>query len=109
MYVGLVHIKSDDECPTSSRWYGAEVWRKESRIRCPPPNMTMVQNDERPRSLVVRSRLRGQMAPGPKPDSTEESPWKLVWSTLNPPGPNVLPLVWRGSLEGGKPNQVSSS
>ncbi|GBN38379.1 hypothetical protein AVEN_177904-1 [Araneus ventricosus] len=37
--------------------------------------------------------------PGLNPDSIEEPPCKRVWCTLNPPGPNVLPLVWCGNLE----------
>ncbi|GBN90589.1 hypothetical protein AVEN_180277-1 [Araneus ventricosus] len=51
--------------------------------------------------LVVRSRPRGERIPGSKPDSTEEPQCKRVWLKLNPSGPNVLPLVWCGSLERG--------
>ncbi|GBN36102.1 hypothetical protein AVEN_152058-1 [Araneus ventricosus] len=53
------------------------------------------------RVLVVRSGHRGQRIPGAKPDWTKEPPCKRVWCTLNPSGPNVLPLVWCGSLESG--------
>ncbi|GBL78005.1 hypothetical protein AVEN_143322-1 [Araneus ventricosus] len=50
--------------------------------------------------LVVRSRLRGGRIPGSKPDSTENTSCigpvarKIIYR-----GPNVLPLVWPGSLE----------
>ncbi|GBM98861.1 hypothetical protein AVEN_44867-1 [Araneus ventricosus] len=50
---------------------------------------------------MVRSRPRGARVPGSKPDSIEEPPCKRVWCTLNPTRPNVLPLVWYGSLERG--------
>ncbi|GBO04771.1 hypothetical protein AVEN_138629-1 [Araneus ventricosus] len=49
--------------------------------------------------LVVRSRLQGQRVPGSKPDSIQELPCKRVWCTINPSGPNVLPLVRRERLE----------
>ncbi|GBM00994.1 hypothetical protein AVEN_55507-1 [Araneus ventricosus] len=58
--------------------------------------------------LVVRSRPRGRRVPCSKPDSTKEPSRKRVWCTLNPSGPNPLPPVWCGSLEG-VPAQVSSS
>ncbi|GBM01976.1 hypothetical protein AVEN_269576-1 [Araneus ventricosus] len=51
--------------------------------------------------LVVRSQPLDRRVPGLKPNSTEEPPCKRVWYTLNPWGPNVLPLVWCGSLESG--------
>ncbi|GBM08305.1 hypothetical protein AVEN_88498-1 [Araneus ventricosus] len=49
--------------------------------------------------LVVRSRLRGQMVPGSKPDSLQELPCKRVWCTVSPLEPDVLPLVRRERLE----------
>ncbi|GBM39238.1 hypothetical protein AVEN_43640-1 [Araneus ventricosus] len=42
---------------------------------------------------------RVQRVPGSKPDSTKEPPCKWVWCTSNPSEPNVLPLVWCGSVE----------
>ncbi|GBL85322.1 hypothetical protein AVEN_222777-1 [Araneus ventricosus] len=36
---------------------------------------------------------RGRRVPGSKPDYTEEPPCKRVWSTLNPSGTNLLPLI----------------
>ncbi|GBN21434.1 hypothetical protein AVEN_138787-1, partial [Araneus ventricosus] len=30
MYVGMVHVRLDAGSQTSSRWYGAEVWRWEA-------------------------------------------------------------------------------
>ncbi|GBL90533.1 hypothetical protein AVEN_179452-1 [Araneus ventricosus] len=53
--------------------------------------------------LVVRSRPRGWRVPGLKPDSTEELPCKRAWCT-----PNLLQLVWCGSLEREEPAQVLS-
>ncbi|GBN59524.1 hypothetical protein AVEN_48457-1 [Araneus ventricosus] len=48
---------------------------------------------------VLCHRLQGQTAS--KRDSIEEPPCDRVWSTLNPSGPNVLPLGWCRSLERG--------
>ncbi|GBN69985.1 hypothetical protein AVEN_81805-1, partial [Araneus ventricosus] len=50
---------------------------------------------------MVRSRPRGRWVPCSKPDSTEEQLCKRACCTLNPSRPNVLPLVWCGSLEKG--------
>ncbi|GBN05912.1 Voltage-dependent calcium channel type A subunit alpha-1 [Araneus ventricosus] len=47
------------------------------------------------------SRLRDRRVPCSKPDSAEELPCKQAWCMLNPLGPNVLALVWCGSLERG--------
>ncbi|GBM71090.1 hypothetical protein AVEN_146305-1 [Araneus ventricosus] len=90
-----VQAKSDVS-QTSSRWCGAEVWRRECRFRCRPHHLTAVQARG---GLVIRSRPRDRRVPGLKPDSTEEPPCKWVWCTLNPSAPHVLPLVWCESLE----------
>ncbi|GBN29884.1 hypothetical protein AVEN_178989-1 [Araneus ventricosus] len=52
--------------------------------------------------LVGRARLRGRRVPGSKPDSTEDPPCiGPVEREIIRRGPNVLPLVWFGSLERG--------
>ncbi|GBN46805.1 hypothetical protein AVEN_55918-1 [Araneus ventricosus] len=38
----------------------------------------------------------GRTVLGSKPNFTEEPPRKRVCCTLNPSGPNVLPLMWCG-------------
>ncbi|GBM44813.1 hypothetical protein AVEN_139643-1 [Araneus ventricosus] len=52
-----------------------------------------------PRWLGGKVLTSGRRVQGSKPDSAQERPCKRAWCTLNPSGPNVIPLVWCGSLE----------
>ncbi|GBM01110.1 hypothetical protein AVEN_136655-1 [Araneus ventricosus] len=58
--------------------------------------------------LVVRSLLRGRRILGSKPDSTKDPPCGPSMRYLSR-RPNVLTLVWSGSLETRVPAHVSSS
>ncbi|GBM03599.1 hypothetical protein AVEN_229195-1 [Araneus ventricosus] len=62
-------------------------------------------------SLVVGSRPRETRVLASEQDSTEEPSCKRVWCTLNPSGPNVLPLVWKfgeGCQLGCRPRHLSA-
>ncbi|GBL83396.1 hypothetical protein AVEN_110700-1 [Araneus ventricosus] len=51
---GLLYVKSYVGEQTSSRWCGAEVWRRGCQLRCRPRHLTEVQNYEvRPKIALV--------------------------------------------------------
>ncbi|GBN30770.1 hypothetical protein AVEN_158639-1 [Araneus ventricosus] len=53
--------------------------------------------------LVVRPQLWGRRVPGSKPDSTEDpSCIGIAVCEIIFRGPNILPLVWCGSLKWGR-------
>ncbi|GBN99667.1 hypothetical protein AVEN_10106-1 [Araneus ventricosus] len=66
-------------------------------VTCTP----FYSTDEGHCGLVIRSRIRGRRFTGSKPYSTEETPCKRAWCTLNQSEPSVLPLVWLETLEKG--------
>ncbi|GBN15774.1 hypothetical protein AVEN_167126-1 [Araneus ventricosus] len=64
------------------------------------PVAKRLKTDDGRSGLVVTSQPRDQRL-GSKPNSTKPPPCKRVWCMLNPLGPNMLLLVWCGSLERG--------
>ncbi|GBN15628.1 hypothetical protein AVEN_51242-1 [Araneus ventricosus] len=80
----------------------APAWRVEDRIFSPSKFPSLHSIWKGRSGLVVKSRLWGRRVPGSKLDSTEDPPCIWACCTLNLTlWPNVLPLVWCGSLERG--------
>ncbi|GBN98300.1 hypothetical protein AVEN_231155-1 [Araneus ventricosus] len=58
----LLHVKSDVEYQTPSRWCGVEVCRKTCRLRYSPGHLTTVQDDEVIRDIMKNAlRMRKDM------------------------------------------------